>query len=309
MRWGRAYFAVQAAAGAAWWVAVFLLPPVREATLGRLDPVAVAVADIPLFVVASALAALGLRTAAVVAASWTVLVALALAGYATVTTEAGWGALAMAAAAGSSVVALCLVLLGRVPTEWIVAGPFSFRPARARAAVSAHLLSTIAQLLVFWGLFLALVPLVLSVLERRWALEAPLPQSIAPVGAVVLALASALGVWSAVAMAAAGRGTPLPAAMANRLVVVGPYRHLRNPMAVAGIVQGVAVGLILSSWLVVAYALLGSLLWNYAVRPLEEADLEGRFGDEYRRYRDTVRCWVPRVRGGAPPEPARAGTS
>ena len=75
-----------------------------------------------------------------------------------------------------------------------------------------------------------------------------------------------------------GAGERLPAAMTNRLVIAGPYRFVRNPMALAGIVQGAAVGLMMSSWLVVAYALAGSLLWNYAVRPLEEADLETRFG-------------------------------
>ena len=45
--WGRRYFGVQAIAGAAWWVAVFASPVVREATLGSLDPVIVAVLDIP----------------------------------------------------------------------------------------------------------------------------------------------------------------------------------------------------------------------------------------------------------------------
>ena len=96
MRWGRVYFAVQALAGAAWWVAVFAAPEVREATLGSLDPVTVAALDIPLFVVGSALAAAGLRSAAFVATGWTVLVAGALALYATATTEAGWGVLVMA---------------------------------------------------------------------------------------------------------------------------------------------------------------------------------------------------------------------
>lgn len=69
-------------------------------------------------------------------------------------------------------------------------------------------------------------------------------------------------------------------------------------MAVAGITQGAAVGLILGSWLVVAYAVLGSLLWNYAVRPLEEADLEERFGAEFISYRESVSCWIPRVGRG-----------
>lgn len=104
---------------------------------------------------------------------------------------------------------------------------------------------------------------------------------------------SALGLWSAVVMSTLGDGTPLPSAMPSRLVIAGPYRWIRNPMAVAGIAQGAAVGLILQSWLVVAYAVLGSLVWNYAVRPLEEADLEDRFGEEFQHYRATVRCWIP----------------
>jgi protein-S-isoprenylcysteine O-methyltransferase Ste14 len=96
-------------------------------------------------------------------------------------------------------------------------------------------------------------------------------------------------------MSTLGRGTPLPSAMPNRLVIAGPYRWVRNPMAVAGIMQGVAVGLILSSWLVVAYAVVGSLVWNYAVRPSEEADLRSRFGADFARYESEVRCWLPRV--------------
>jgi protein-S-isoprenylcysteine O-methyltransferase Ste14 len=75
-------------------------------------------------------------------------------------------------------------------------------------------------------------------------------------------------------------------------------------MALAGVVQGAAIGLILSSWLVVAYAVAGSLVWNWIVRPLEEADLDTRFGQDYRRYRAAVRCWVPRLRPVAPVMPS-----
>ena len=290
MLWGRAYFAAQATAGSVWWVLVFASPWVQMTTLGSLDPLLVAAFDIPLFVVASALAALGLRHAAGVATAWTLLVALALAGYATVTTEAGCGVLIMAAAAGGSVVALSLVAMGRVPTEWITAGPFAFRTARR----GPHVLLTVLQMLGFWGFFLVVAPLVIAWLEQRWGLRVEAP--LAYPGLALLVLASALGVWSAITMATIGRGTPLPSAMPAVLVVAGPYRWVRNPMAVAGIVQGVAVGLVLSSWLVVAYALVGSLLWNYAVRPLEEADLARRFGASFERYRAEVRCWIPRLR-------------
>jgi protein-S-isoprenylcysteine O-methyltransferase Ste14 len=285
MIWGRLYFAVQAVAGAAWWVAVAVSPFVRESTLGSLDPVAVATADIPLFVVGSALAAAGVRAAAWVATGWTGLVAIALAAYATTTGEAGWGVLVMAVAAVASVLALCLVAAGRVPTSWLIAGPFAFRPALPDRLAVGHLAATGAQIVVFWGFFL----------EKRWSVGVPLAGWVPAVGVALLVLASALGLWSGITMSVIGKGTPLPSAMANRLVIAGPYRFIRNPMAVAGFLQGAAVGLVLSSWLVVAYALLGAVLWNYAIRPHEEADLETRFGEDFRRYRERVRCWVPRL--------------
>ena len=140
-----------------------------------------------------------------------------------------------------------------------------------------------------------MIPLAIAGLERRWAVALPFPSLAGPVGVAVLVLASALGIWSAVVMSTRGDGTPLPSAMPNRLVIAGPYRRIRNPMAVAGILQGAAIGLILQSWLVVAYAVVGSMVWNYVIRPLEESDLKERFGDEFQQYRDTVRCWVPQV--------------
>jgi protein-S-isoprenylcysteine O-methyltransferase Ste14 len=268
---------------------------VREATLGNLDPVAIAVFDIPLFVVASAVAAFGIKGAAVVSAGWTGVVAVGLAVYATITTEAGWGVLSMGAATAGSLIALFLVLLGRVPTEWIIRGPFAFRPAIPRSTAVTHVVSTFGQIVLFWGFFLAVIPLAITLLEHRWAVALPFPWFSAPVGVAVLVLTSALGISSAVVMSTLGDGTPLPSVMPNHLVVAGPYRWIRNPMAAAGILQGAAVGVILQSWLVVAYAVAGSLVWNYVVRPLEEADLEERFGEEFRQYRDAVRCWVPRV--------------
>jgi protein-S-isoprenylcysteine O-methyltransferase Ste14 len=292
------YFAAQAVAGAAWWVGVFTIPLVRAMTLGSLDATVVAVLDVPLFVITSALAAATVGRwalgSATIATAWTLTVTVLLAVYATFTGEAGWGVPLMTAASVGSVGALCLLWLRRIPTAWALAGPFAFRPAPSRARPGAHILLTFVQVLIFWGLFLGVIPLVLSVLEARWGIAVAFPPAIVWAGWALFVSASALGLWSAAAMNINGDGTPLPAAMANRLVTAGPYRVVRNPMAVSGFVQGVAVGLVLSCWMVAVYAILGSLLWNFAVRPLEEADLEARFGDEFRRYRDTVRCWIPR---------------
>ncbi len=85
----RVYFGIQALAGAAWWAAVFSSDAVRQATLGALPVPLVATLDIPLFVVASVVAACGIRVALWVVVPWTAVVAVGMAGYATITGLAG----------------------------------------------------------------------------------------------------------------------------------------------------------------------------------------------------------------------------
>ncbi|MEZ5378782.1 MAG: methyltransferase [Acidimicrobiales bacterium] len=72
-----------------------------------------------------------------------------------------------------------------------------------------------------------------------------------------------------------------------------PYGYVRNPMAVAGAAQTAAIGAVVGSWSVIALAAVGAVLWNLVIRPVEEADLAARFGEDYDRYHSTVRCWVP----------------
>lgn len=289
----RGYFALQAVAGAAWWVLVVTVPEVQRPTLGDLPAGLVAILDLPLFVGASAVAAFGIRWAAWVAAGWTALVTAGMVGYATATSAAGWGALAMIAAAICSTIAAVILVRGSFPAHWILLGPLGLREARPRGR-TRNVLATGLQLTVVWGLFLGVFPAIVVWFERRWDVALPLPAGAVIAGVIIFLAASALGLWSAATMASLGDGTPLPSATARRLVIAGPYRFLRNPMAVAGIAQGVAVGLIHGSWLVVVWALCGSLVWNSIVRPIEERDLEDRFGDDFRAYRDVVSCWVPR---------------
>ena len=104
-----------------------------------------------------------------------------------------------------------------------------------------------------------------------------------------------VGIYCGMIFAVLGSGTPLPLDTTTKLVIVGPYRYIRNPMAFTGISQGIAVGLSLGSPLTILYAIGGLFAWNYLARPWEEEDLSKRFGEEYDRYRASVRCWVPRL--------------
>lgn len=76
------------------------------------------------------------------------------------------------------------------------------------------------------------------------------------------------------------------------LVTSGVYRFTRNPLYLA--MALVYLGLALAMDSVSALLLLPPLLAlvQIGVIAREERYLEGKFGDEYRRYRATVRRWV-----------------
>jgi protein-S-isoprenylcysteine O-methyltransferase Ste14 len=172
----------------------------------------------------------------------------------------------------------------------IEVGPRVARPASR----GWNTLKTLGQIAVMWTVLLGLLPLGIDRLER--ALATPRLPPLAAIGAAVFAAASLFGLLTANVLVRDGAGTPLPLDTARKLVVGGPYRHVRNPMAMLGFAQGIGVGLWLGSPGVLVYTAIGMAIWQFCARPWEERDLERRFGEPYRRYRDAVPCWIPRWR-------------
>lgn len=92
-----------------------------------------------------------------------------------------------------------------------------------------------------------------------------------------------------------GDGTAAPWDPPQKLVVRGPYRHVRNPM-----ISGVVFLLISESLL---FDVTGLLIWttvffvgNSVYFPLvEEPGLRSRFGDDYKVYFANVGRWIPRL--------------
>jgi protein-S-isoprenylcysteine O-methyltransferase Ste14 len=164
------------------------------------------------------------------------------------------------------------------------------------ASAKWNLAKTLFQTIIFWSVFLFLMPAIIWQMEsavglREWRFESQLVP-----GVILFVLGGSLGLTSASVMAIHGLGTPLPLDAPRRIVMRGPYRFVRNPMAIAGLAQGVAVGLMMGSPSVIGYALVGGPIWNFFVRPWEERDLEEWFGEPFRRYRQAVRCWIPRLK-------------
>lgn len=176
--------------------------------------------------------------------------------------------------------------------RWLERG---FRQARD-AGAGWNLAKTALQIALFWLTFLVVIPRGLRLIERALGI-APLVLPInRPVLWLLFIIASTLGLMSGVLMAVRGAGTPLPLDAPRRLVVVGPYRYVRNPMAIAGLTQGACVALLMESWFALAMVPAGFVVWNYLVRPLEERHLESMFGEAFRTYRGEVTCWIPHFR-------------
>jgi protein-S-isoprenylcysteine O-methyltransferase Ste14 len=93
-----------------------------------------------------------------------------------------------------------------------------------------------------------------------------------------------------------GRGTLAPWSPTRKLVVIGPYRYVRNPM-----ISGVLMTLLGES---VAFGSPGIFIWfllffiinNIYFVFSEEPGLEKRFGQEYLVYKKNVPRWIPRLR-------------
>ncbi len=102
-------------------------------------------------------------------------------------------------------------------------------------------------------------------------------------------------VWVSTAFVRRGRGTPIPIEPPTRLVIVGFFRYVRNPMYLGAVLIVLAEAVYFrSAWL----ALYAAGLWGILHSALviwEEPQLKHRFGADYERYLQEVPRWIPRL--------------
>jgi protein-S-isoprenylcysteine O-methyltransferase Ste14 len=148
------------------------------------------------------------------------------------------------------------------------------------------------------GLFAGVLPWWLT----GWELRQPIPfWVVAQVLGAILTLAGVLVAAHAFArFVTEGRGTPVPVAAPDQLVIGGFYRYVRNPMYVALLAALIGQALLFASWSVL---LLAALLWAATasfVHWHEEPALRRRFGAQYEAYLKAVPGWLPRLRPWTP---------
>jgi protein-S-isoprenylcysteine O-methyltransferase Ste14 len=95
-----------------------------------------------------------------------------------------------------------------------------------------------------------------------------------------------------------GRGTPMPLIPPQRLVVVGFYRYVRNPMYVGFAAGWIGLWIVFGRANLVAIASVAAVALGIHLFVVfyEEPTLRGKFGADYIQYCANVRRWWPRLR-------------
>ena len=92
-----------------------------------------------------------------------------------------------------------------------------------------------------------------------------------------------------------GRGTLVPTAPTEHLVVSGFYRRVRNPMYVGILIALAGEAILFERRAMVAYLAIVWLLVHLIVCFYEEPTLTRRYGDGYLRFKQNVPRWLPRL--------------
>ena len=112
-------------------------------------------------------------------------------------------------------------------------------------------------------------------------------------GAGAVLAAAAVGLAAAALWRFRRAGTAAePWRPSTALVTGGVYRFTRNPMYLAMALLYLGLALAVDSGVALVLFLPLLALVQAGVISREERYLEGRFGDEYRRYRAAVRRWI-----------------
>jgi protein-S-isoprenylcysteine O-methyltransferase Ste14 len=155
--------------------------------------------------------------------------------------------------------------------------------------------ATLASLAVgamFLALWFWLLPPVLGFQvdtsgAARWRWIAALPS--------VLGFAVALRcVWD---FGKTGRGTPAPFIPPQKLVVVGFYRYVRNPMYLGFFIGWAGLWVVFGRTSRVAFEVAAAMIVAVVVfvQLYEEPTLRKTFGADYQEYCRNVRRWLPRL--------------
>ncbi|MBX3081688.1 MAG: isoprenylcysteine carboxylmethyltransferase family protein [Anaerolineae bacterium] len=134
-----------------------------------------------------------------------------------------------------------------------------------------------------------------------WDALFPLNMLLYILGLLLIGVGLLLVLMTVGLFATVGQGTLAPWDPTQRLVVIGIYRYVRNPMISGVFAILLGEGVMLGSLPVLSWALIFIVI-NMIYIPLsEEPGLHARFGADYDDYAHNVPRWLPRRSPWTPP--------
>lgn len=136
----------------------------------------------------------------------------------------------------------------------------------------------------------------LSLLSTRygWIGGRPGPWNLLALALVIPGLAFTL--WMVTVHFRASPDTFMDFQQSRNLITPGPYAYSRNPMYVVEMAFWFGWALFYGSIAVFIGFLLWFALFRFVLVPYEERDLEKRFGESYRQYKQQVPRWIGKER-------------
>ena len=104
-------------------------------------------------------------------------------------------------------------------------------------------------------------------------------------------------IWSGLAQLTIGKGTPLPVVPTKKLVIRGPYKYCRNPMTLGAVLGYLGLSLLEGSIAALGLTAIFFLSAVLYIKLLEEKELEARFGEDYKNYKESTPFIIPRLGG------------
>ena len=102
--------------------------------------------------------------------------------------------------------------------------------------------------------------------------------------------------WTALTQWKTGKGTPAPNAPTQYLVTTGPFKYCRNPIEFGAVLYYLGIGAWFGGIVVgIICSLLGLIIGSAYHKFIEEKELENRFGEEYRQYKEKTPFIFPRI--------------
>jgi protein-S-isoprenylcysteine O-methyltransferase Ste14 len=113
-------------------------------------------------------------------------------------------------------------------------------------------------------------------------------------GALLAIVGLSFAIWSVYVQYKIGKGTPAPFVPTQRLVISGPYKYCRNPMAFGALLFYIGIAIIFNtpSMLLVPIPAL-FIPFLIFTKLIEETELEIRFGKEYIEYKRRTPFLIP----------------